>query len=109
MNQVFIAFNQVTTPIIQIRLLFLTLFFTVLEPFYICFNYFVSLVVVSVMNYFRPRKFYLTQILPRAELSGYTIYDPHDEKTCLNSFRPGLTQTKLYSHRRLLMARNLEM
>ena len=31
-------------------------------------------------------------------------YEPGREKTCFWVFRPGLTQTRLYSHRRLLEA-----
>ena len=27
------------------------------------------------------------------------LYEPHREKTCLLGFRPGLTQTGLYSHK----------
>ena len=33
-------------------------------------------------------------------------YEPRCEKTCLRGFRPGPTQTGLYSHRRWLKARN---
>ena len=31
-------------------------------------------------------------------------FEPHHEKTCLRGFRPGPTQTRLYSHRRWLEA-----
>ena len=34
------------------------------------------------------------------------LWEPRHEKTCLWGFRPGLTQTKLYSHRRWLDAYN---
>ena len=33
-----------------------------------------------------------------------TIFEPRREKTGLRGFRPGLTQTRLYSHRRWLEA-----
>ena len=33
-----------------------------------------------------------------------SIFEPRHEKTCLRGFRPGQTQTRLYSHRRLLEA-----
>ena len=33
-----------------------------------------------------------------------TIYEPRSEKTGLRGFRPGPTQTGLYSHRRWLEA-----
>ena len=33
-------------------------------------------------------------------ISAEKIYEPHNEKTCLRDFRPGLTQTGLYSHKR---------
>ena len=36
----------------------------------------------------------------------FHIYEPHGEKTCLWGFRPGLTQTSLFSYRRLLEAWN---
>ena len=31
-------------------------------------------------------------------------HEPHREKTCLQGFRPGLTQTELFSHKRQLEA-----
>ena len=34
----------------------------------------------------------------------HQTFEPHHEKTCLWGFRPGPTQTKLYSHRRWLEA-----
>ena len=37
---------------------------------------------------------------------GHGIYEPRCEKTGLRGFRPGPTQTRLYSHRRWLEARN---
>ena len=36
------------------------------------------------------------------ELTQYTIYEPRCEKTGIRGFRPGPTQTGLYSHRRWL-------
>ena len=33
-----------------------------------------------------------------------SVFEPRLEKTCLRGFRPGLTQTELYSHRRWLEA-----
>ena len=38
-----------------------------------------------------------------------TKYEPCCEKTCLLGVRPGLTQTRLYSHRRWLCSRNKGM
>ena len=37
------------------------------------------------------------------------IFESHREKTCLQSFRPGPTQTRLYNHRRSLEARGLKL
>ena len=34
--------------------------------------------------------------------TGWTLYEPHCEKTGLRGFRPGPTQTKLYSYTRWL-------
>ena len=39
-------------------------------------------------------------------LSNATSYGPRREKTCLRGFRPGSTQTGLYSHREWLEASN---
>ena len=41
------------------------------------------------------------------EAPCYLPIEPHCEKTGLRGFRPGLTQTGLYSHRRWLEAGNL--
>ena len=41
-------------------------------------------------------------------MSSPAINEPRREKTGLRGFRPGLTQTELYSHRRRLDVRNFE-
>ena len=38
--------------------------------------------------------------------TGILVCEPGLEKTCLRGFRPGLTQTRLYNHRRWLDAGN---
>ena len=38
------------------------------------------------------------------EGNAFTVFEPRREKTCLRDFRPGQTQTGLYSHRRWLDA-----
>ena len=57
---------------------------------------------------------HLTQILESLHLCycvsiylGLLPDEPRQEKTCLRSFRPGPTQTRLYIHRRWLAAGNL--
>ena len=37
-----------------------------------------------------------------------SLVEPRHKKTCLGGFRPGRTQTGVYSHRRWLEACNLE-
>ena len=45
-------------------------------------------------------------IISASFLMGWLIFEPHSEKNDLRDFRPGLTQTGLYSHRRWLDAGN---
>ena len=39
-------------------------------------------------------------------IASHTFSQPRHDKTCLRGFRPGSTQTGLYSHRRWLVALN---
>ena len=41
---------------------------------------------------------------PEIEVTQLKTYEPRSEKTCLRGFRPGPTQTELYSPRRWLEA-----
>ena len=38
------------------------------------------------------------------DVSVKILYEPRCEKTCPRGFQPGLTQTRLYSHRKWLEA-----
>ena len=49
---------------------------------------------------------YLANCIDSYQQSKPAIYEPLCEKTGLRGFRPGPTQTRLYSHRRWLDARN---
>ena len=44
--------------------------------------------------------------MPERQMSMPGQYDPHCEKTCLQGFRPGPTQARLYIHRGWLEACN---
>ena len=57
------------------------------------------------IEYFFPMEQTVAVIKPDAyQTKGTLQYDPLHKKTCLRGFQPGPVQTKLYSHRILLVA-----
>ena len=67
----------------------------------LCVLHVICLFVISVISYFCSEGRILDLIVPNP---GHCLYMPRHEKTGLRGFRPGLTQTRMYSHIRWLEA-----
>ena len=60
----------------------------------------VYVIIVRLIFLISAPPFYPTILAPGALKGMNTVNEPRSEKTGLRGFRPGPTQTRLYSHRR---------
>ena len=56
--------------------------------------------MVALLKNLNATKFLIPQLIWIELMMWKSTYEPGHEKTSLQGFRPGLTQTGLYSHRR---------